>query len=87
MDYIDIKSGNEWPSCALSNFASHSFQFRGLDVSSMEGFLQGLRFKDPDIQLHIFGLVGSVAKAAGKKREWRMTQTFMVPRKRNSKTF
>lgn len=72
---MDIKSGKKWPSSSLSNFAPHPFKFRGLDVSSMEGFLQGLKFKNPDMQVHVFTLVGRAAKFAGKKKNWRMTQT------------
>jgi hypothetical protein len=32
----------------------------------MEGFLQGLKFKNPKMQIHIFTLVGRAAKFAGK---------------------
>lgn len=72
---MDIKSGNKWPSSALSNFAPHPFKFRGLDVSSMEGFLQGLKFKNSDMQMHVFTLVGRAAKNAGRNKNWRMSQT------------
>ena len=42
---MDIKSGNKYPSGALSNFAPHPFVLDGNEVNSMEGFLQGLKFK------------------------------------------
>ena len=62
---MDIKSGKAYPAGALSNFAPHPFTFRGHDVSSMEGFLQGLKFKSPEMQLEIFKKVGIGAKRAG----------------------
>ena len=42
---MDIKSGCKYPASALSNFAPHPFKFRGFNVASMEGFLQGIKFK------------------------------------------
>ena len=55
---MDIGSGKKYPSNALSNFAPHPFTFRGLECASMEGFLQGLKFKDSNVQKYIFSLVG-----------------------------
>jgi len=67
---MDIKSGNTYPSRALSNFAPHSFQVDGVDCASMEGFLQSLKFKDPDMQLYVCTLVGFKAKNAGYNKNW-----------------
>jgi predicted NAD-dependent protein-ADP-ribosyltransferase YbiA (DUF1768 family) len=72
---MDIKSGAGYPASALSNFAPHPFTFRGISVTSMEGFLQGLKFKNPEMQKHIFTLAGKKAKFAGKKKNWQRNQT------------
>ena len=39
---MDIGSKNDYPSCALSNFAAHEFYIDGVRCASMEGFLQSL---------------------------------------------
>lgn len=72
---MDIKSGKPYPAGALSNFAPHPFVFRGYEVNSMEGFLQGLKFKSLEMQLEIFKKVGIGAKRAGKGKNWQRTQT------------
>ena len=72
---VDIKSGKPYPASALSNFAPHPFVLRGIDVASMEGFLQGLKFKSPDMQKEIFKKVGIGAKRAGRGKNWQRTQT------------
>jgi len=71
---MDIKSGSGYPAGALSNFAPHPFVFRGVAVSSMEGFLQSLKFKEPDMQRHICTLTGLAAKRSGAKKNWQRTQ-------------
>ena len=65
---MDIISTNSYPSNSLSNFAAHPFTFRGFEVNSMEGFLQGLKFKSPEMQAEVFKLVGRAAK---KERQWK----------------
>ncbi len=72
---MDIKSGKAYPAGALSNFAPHPFIFPGHEVSSMEGFLQGLKFKSPEMQLEIFKKVGIGAKRSGANKNWQRTQT------------
>ncbi len=72
---MDIKSGNKYPAGALSNFAPHPFVFRGIEVASMEGFLQSLKFKNPDMQVEICSLVGFAAKKAGARKNWQERQT------------
>jgi len=87
---LDIKSGRGYPASALSNFAPHPFIFRGIKVASMEGFLQGLKFKNPEMQKYIFTLVGVKAKYAGKKKKWWKTQTLWFqgePIERTSKEY
>ena len=47
---MNIGSGQDYPANALSNFAPHPFVFDGVEVNSMEGFLQSLKFKNFDMQ-------------------------------------
>jgi predicted NAD-dependent protein-ADP-ribosyltransferase YbiA (DUF1768 family) len=70
---MDIGSGHDYPASALSNFSPHPFIFRGFQINSMEGFLQGLKFESPDKQEYVFQLVGRAAKFTGKKKKWWMT--------------
>ncbi len=72
---MDIGSGTGYPSASLSNFAPHPFVIDGVECNSMEGFLQSLKFSNPDIQREICKLVGVQAKFKGKKRKWWKTQT------------
>lgn len=87
---MDIKSGKPYPAGALSNFAPHPFTFRDHEVSSMEGFLQGLKFKSSEMQLEIFKKVGIGAKRAGRGKNWQRTQTLWIqgePIKRESQEY
>lgn len=68
---MDIKSGKTYPSCALSNFSPHPFELDGVECASMEGFLQGLKFKNPDMQAEVCKLVGYAAKKKGSKKNWK----------------
>lgn len=72
---MDIGSGTGYPSSALSNFAPHSFVIDGVECASMEGFLQSLKFSNPDMQKEVCKLVGKAAKFKGKKKKWYRTQT------------
>ena len=72
---MDIGSGNGWPSASLSNFAPHPFEIDGVKCNSMEGFLQSLKFKNPDMQKEVCLLVGKAAKFKGKPKKWWVTQT------------
>lgn len=42
----------------------------GIQVSSFEGFLQSLKFKNPEMQEHVCTLVGRKAKFKGKPKKW-----------------
>ena len=42
---MDISSGSSYPASSLSNFAPHPFIIDDIECSSMEGFLQSLKFK------------------------------------------
>ena len=72
---MDIGSGTGWPSAALSNFTPHPFTIDGVECASMEGFLQSLKYKEPDMQIEVCKLVGKAAKFKGKKKKWWRTQT------------
>jgi hypothetical protein len=41
----------------------------------MEGFLQSLKFSNPDMQVKVCQLVGIKAKSKGGKKKWWKTQT------------
>ena len=70
---MDIISGKSYPASALSNFAPHPFELDGVDISSMEGFLQGLKFSNLDMQKHVCTLVGRAAKKRGAGKNWQRT--------------
>lgn len=72
---VDISSKSEFPINMLSNFASNSFTLDGVNIASMEGFLQSLKYKDTDAQRRICALTGNEAKKAGKRHNfWKITQ-------------
>lgn len=71
---MDIGSGTGYPSAALSNFSPHKFVIDGVECNSMEGFLQSLKFKNPEIQKEVCKLIGRQAKFKGKKAKWFRTQ-------------
>lgn len=71
---MDIGSGNTYPANSLSNFSPHPFTIDGVECNSMEGWLQSLKFKSPDMQREICKLVGYAAKKKGKKKKWWMDQ-------------
>lgn len=73
---MEIKSGQGYPASALSNFAPHKFEFDGVQINSMEGLLQSLKFDKIHIQREVCKLVGMEAKTRGKSRNlaWRRVQ-------------
>lgn len=66
---IDIHSKGKYPADALSNFARHPFVMDGIRCESMEGFLQALKYRDPEQQKRVCSLHGIAAKEAGA-RKW-----------------
>jgi predicted NAD-dependent protein-ADP-ribosyltransferase YbiA (DUF1768 family) len=87
---MDIGSKHGYPSSSLSNFAPHRFTVDGVECNSAEGFLQSLKFKNPDMQAHICTLVGMKAKRSGANKNWQVSQTLWwrgVPIKRNSQEY
>lgn len=67
---MDIGSWNSWPSRQLSNFALSPFVIDGVECSSMEGFIQALKFENPEMQKVVCKLVGKAAKFKGKGKKW-----------------
>ncbi len=73
---MEIYSKGEYPSDMLSNFAAHTFELDGVVCNSMEGFLQGLKYRNPARQARICLLVGKDAKLAGKNKWlWKIMRT------------
>ncbi len=73
---MDIYSKAAYPSNALSNFAAHPFYLDGVFCAGMEGFLQSLKYKNPEKQKKICLLTGYTAKKAGKRKYlWKWTKT------------
>ena len=71
---MEISSGAGYPASSLSNFAPHEFIIDGVKCASMEGFLQSLKFQNPDMQKYVCSLVGKAAKYKGKNKKWQKTQ-------------
>jgi len=67
---MDIGSKHGYPASALSNFAPHPFVFDGVECQSFEGWLQSLKFSNPEMQKHVCTLVGLKAKYRGKEKKW-----------------
>ena len=55
---MDIGSGTGFPSSSLSNFSPHPFEIDGIQCNSMEGFLQSLKFSNPEMQKEVCKMVG-----------------------------
>lgn len=73
---MEVGGNNKtYPGRNLSNFFPHPFTFRGIEIASMEGFLQGLKFKSPEMQREVFKLVGIAAKKKGRPKNWQQSQT------------
>lgn len=89
---MDIGSGTGYPSASLSNFTPHPFLIDGVECTSMEGFLQSLKYSNPDMQKEICKLFGGHAKKKGSKKNkhWKRNQTLYWlgnPIKRDSEEY
>ena len=71
---MDVGSRNKYPAGALSNFTPNRFMFRGVECNSMEGLLQSLKFKNPDMQKYVCTLTGMAAKRKGSRKNWQRDQ-------------
>jgi hypothetical protein len=72
---MNIGSGSKYPAGALSNFSPHPFVIDNIECNSMEGFLQNLKFKSPEMQAEVCKLVGFAAKKKGRNKNWQESQT------------
>lgn len=70
---MDISSGSRYPASSLSNFVPHEFIIDNIKCASMEGFLQSLKFQNPEMQKYVCSLVGKAAKFKGKNKKWQKT--------------
>ncbi|WP_289281519.1 MULTISPECIES: hypothetical protein [unclassified Methylophaga] len=89
---MDIGSDNKYPANKLSNFTRREFVFDGVNISSMEGFLQSLKFENQNAQEITCGLIGKEAKRKGRSRNkrWKSMQRLWwkgVEYKRSSKQY
>lgn len=64
-EVADIYSKGLWDEVYLSNFSETDFDFDGVQVKSMEVFLQSLKTNDEEKQVVICSLVGKDAKTVG----------------------
>lgn len=67
---IEMAASGVWPACVLSNFAPNRFVLDGVEIASMEGFLQSLKFYDFKTQVDVCRLVGRSAKVRGRHKKW-----------------
>ena len=67
VNLVDISSRAEYPINILSNFAPTRFSLDGVEIGSMEGFLQSLKVRDISEQRRICLMDGHDAKGIGKK--------------------
>lgn len=73
---VDISSKSEFPINMLSNFANNSYTLDSVNIASMEGFLQSMKYKNTDAQIRICALTGKEAKKAGRHHNfWKITQS------------
>lgn len=74
VNMLDVGSKSNYPAGELSNFAAHSFKIDDVECSSMEGFLQALKFDKEHIQVEVCKLTGIKAKHRGKERNnnWKL---------------
>jgi predicted NAD-dependent protein-ADP-ribosyltransferase YbiA (DUF1768 family) len=75
---MDIGSGKGYPSSALSNFSPHPFVLDGVEIASMEGFLQSLKFSNIEIQKEVCKLIGKAAKFKGKFNYHRIYNSYSI---------
>ena len=59
---LDIWSTGEYPADVLSNLCSNRFRLDGVECQSIEGFLQSLKYEDPNRQRQICSMKGRNAK-------------------------
>ncbi|MBR0263748.1 MAG: hypothetical protein IJQ60_07685 [Prevotella sp.] len=71
---VDVWSTKPYPANVLSNLYPNAFEIDGVKCASMEGFLQSLKYSEPQIQEEICVLSGKDAKERSIT-DWQTTQT------------
>ncbi len=56
---LNISSKGKWPANVLSNFAAMPFVVDGVQCNSAEGFIQALKFPNPDAEARLLTRGGS----------------------------
>lgn len=86
---IYLKSDKPWN--RLSNLYNNGFTINNTEFTSMESFLQGIKFKNVNKQAKVFKMTGKDAKRAGKHHNfWKITGNLYykgVRLKRNSEDY
>ncbi len=68
MEKLNIRSDGENPVAKiLSNLAPTPFEYEGIKFASVESALQGIKFKDENIQKEVFAMTGLQALKTGRK--------------------
>lgn len=70
---INVWSSESYPANVLSNLYPNAFEIDGIECASMEGFLQSLKYEDPEVQKAICALSGHDAKDRSIS-DWQSTQ-------------
>lgn len=71
---VDISSDDSLVARRLSNFTARSFGLDGVTCGSMKGFLQSLKYPDPQEQTEICALSGKIAWRKGRTKRARRWQ-------------
>lgn len=71
--FVNIHSKGKYPANALSNFCPHSFRLDGIPITSMESFLQSLKFEDQAQQVQVCHMDAKAAKEAGQQQHWQQS--------------
>ena len=79
---MDIGSSRSYPAGTLSNFSPHPFVLDGVHCASMEGFLQSIKFKSPEMQEQVCGSGWSGGKTSRKEKEMVPNPDTLLERKR-----
>lgn len=68
--FVNIHAKGKYPANALSNLCPHSFRLDGIPITSMESFLQSLKFEDQARQVQVCHMDGKSAREAGAGQSW-----------------
>lgn len=66
--FVNIHAKGKYPANMLSNLYPHSFRLDGIPITSMESFLQSLKFEDQSQQVRVCHMDGRSAREAGAQQ-------------------